>query len=276
MSWSMPAELDQAAPRRTQIKVAFRVAIIVGVAALWALAALAVLGVFLDCHAAERLGASGVDTVAVVIDARVSAQHRGGGQRYVVTYIFVPQTQTSLSRSYTGDAGVSAAEFNALPVGQPVPVTYDPHSPSFSRLKLDLDGRLAHPYDAVLHAVQLVLVVFGALTVVPLGVARVAYVRERRLARWGSVASATIVGERQVSSGRQRYTQVTYQFFDENGVLVTGRRSSLPSRRMLEAGYDQVIYSAWHAVFDNPTVIYDPANSSRNLLYPPVMVKCVG
>lgn len=267
----MPAELVQPLPRYVQADGTCKVMIILATSFFWTVAGLVLLMLFLGSHSVARLKATGVNTVAVITNTKVSVPPRGGGHVYIASYIFVPQTKTNLSGSYIGQASLSASAFSALAAGDTVVVTYDPHSPSYSKLKSELDVRWAHPYAIFFLAVEAVVPALGFLTAATLLYARRQYLWQRKLVQWGSVASAVITSEREVNSGRVRKARVTYEFCDQDGKLVTGQRSGLPTKKERDAGY----IPAYAAVMDNPTVLYDPDDSSRNLLYPPTMVKCL-
>ena len=237
----------------------------------WVLSGLALFIVFLSCNSVVHFKAAGVSTVAVITSTKALPAPRGGGYIYSAGYIFVPQTNTSLSRSYVGYSSLSASAFSTLAVGGTVLVTYDPHSPSYSKMNTELDVRWADPYSSFFLLMEVIVPVLGFLTAATLLRGRKHYLLERSLVRWGSVASAVITAERKVSGGKVHRTRVTYEFRDQDGNLVIGQRSDLPSKKEREAGYNP----AYAAVMDNPTVLYNPYDSSRNLLYPPGLVRCL-
>ena len=271
MPWPVPEELDQPLPRRIVVDPMPRVMLILGLSIFWSIAAFFLLLTFLQCHGMARLKANGVDTVGVIKVTEAIMASRGGG-RYEVEYVFAPKTQTSPPRSYTGKALLSPAAFYKMAVGDTVVVTYDPHSPSTSRLRSELDTTWAEPYSKLLELAELLLPLISVASALAIGHARWAFLREEHLVRWGSVAPAVIVGERKILWKKQNYTRLTYQFRDDDGRVVTGRRSDLPSRKSLDAGYGAPARST---AADYPVVLYDPTNSSRNLLFPPVMLRLV-
>ena len=267
----MHDELQQPLPRHVREDPAWRMLLALVAAVFWGPAGLILFLLFLDSHSIAHLKATGKDTVAVVTSMR-SDQIRSKERQYNLGYIFVPQTRTSLSRSYTGNASLSASEFSALTVGDTLAVTYDPGSPSNSRLRSELDGGWAHPYARFFRVAEVTLLVLVLSTALSAAYVRRQYVWERRLVQWGSLAPAIIVAERDVIIAKTRRTRVTYQFRDTSGLLVTGTRSDLPSQKELRDGYEHPYYSA---VTDNPIVLHDPRDSSRNLLYPPAMMRCI-
>ncbi len=272
MPWPVPEELDQPLPRRVVVDPVPRVMLIVGLSTFWLVVTLFLFVSFVQCHGMARLKATGVDTVGVIKTAETIMASRGGERRYDVEYVFVPQTQTSRLRSYTGKAFPSAAAFSDMAVGNTVVVTYDPHSPSASQLRSELDTTWAEPYAKFLELAEFLMPLISIVSALAIGHARWSFLREEHLVRWGNVAPAVIVGERQVYMSKQHRTRLTYQFQDDDGRIVTGKRSDLTSRKALNVGYGA---AARPTVADNPVVLYDPANSSRNLLFPPVMMRLV-
>ncbi len=230
MPWPVPEELDQPLPRRVVVDPMPRVMLMLGLSTFWSIAAMFLLLTFLQCHGMARLKATGVDTVGIVRAAETSMASRGGGRRYDVDYAFVPQTQAHRSRSYTGSAFVSAATFYNTAVGDPVVVTYDPHSPSTSRLRSELDTTWAEPYSNLRELAELLLPLVGIASALAMGHARWAFLREGRLVRWGSVAPAVIVGERKIYRNKRHLTRLTYQF----RILVGHARSSCARSRRLD------------------------------------------
>ncbi len=220
MSQFMPVELAQPLPRRVQIDRTCKVLIILATSFFWGIVGLLLLIAFLGCQSVAHLKATGVDTVAVITKTEVSVPPKGGGHVYIASYIFVPQTSTNLSGSYVSQASLSASALSALAVGDTVIVTYDPESPSYSRLKAELDVRWAHPYASFFLVAEAVVPTLGFLTAVSLLYARRHYFQQRRLVQWGSVASAVITAEREVRGGKVDRTQVTYEFRDQDGKLV--------------------------------------------------------
>ena len=266
----MPAELAQSLPRHTQMDKGCKLVIFLCTSLFWTVGSLLLLMAFLVSHSVAQLKATGVDTVAVITRTATFVPSRGGDREYLADYIFVPQTNTSLSRSYTGKAGLSASEFSMFSVGDTVVVTYDPRSPDYSRLKSEV--RWAHPYTKFFITVGFLVPIFGFLPMAVLLYVRSRYLRQRKLVRWGSVATAIITAEREVGFGSARRTRIIYEFRDQAGKLVTGNSSNLPSRRNLKNGYGLAVYAA---VVGNPVVLYDPNDSSQKMLYPLSIVSCL-
>lgn len=85
------------------------------------------------------------------------------------------------------------------------------------------------------------------------------YFKERKLLMWGHAAAATIADRSSSIANR-----ATYQFMDACGKTVEGV-AYLPSKTQLKR--DKVRkYLA--KITDIPTALYDPRDSSKNMLYP--------
>jgi len=93
--------------------------------------------------------------------------------------------------------------------------------------------------------------------------------RTRELLKYGSVASATIIKGEIKSAGKGQSITLTYQFVDSEGNVVESISKSLP------AGDYPLAVARRLAVTSNPTVLFDPRNSSHSLLYPPSGPRCV-
>jgi hypothetical protein len=81
------------------------------------------------------------------------------------------------------------------------------------------------------------------------------YHKQKYLIKWGRAVEATITGKKE-----GKITITTYRFLDADGKNVEGVRKS------------------WNwptnAFLNNPTVVYDPRNSAKNVLYRSDWVVC--
>ena len=92
---------------------------------------------------------------------------------------------------------------------------------------------------------------------------RVERSRNGNLFQWGAAAPALIIKQEQVG-GRRPSMTATYQFTDAQGGLVTSTQKGLPSEKKLDwPGFRE----ARERVTQNPTALYDPANSDKSMLY---------
>ena len=95
------------------------------------------------------------------------------------------------------------------------------------------------------------------------------YRRQKRLLEWGEVAAATIVSDSEYNAGRAgRKSAVTYTFADDTGRVVQGKRMGLPVKNSRRG-------AMYVEMFGDPTVIYDPDDSAKNMLYPFAWIDCI-
>lgn len=117
-----------------------------------------------------------------------------------------------------------------------------------------------------LEVVRSVLAMTFAMTIIPTCIVvamflRI-YYREKHLIRWGSVAAATILDE---TNGPRSSLRIHYCFNDANDRTVKGVRKT-DNRPQFQRSRARLL--------DNPTVLYDPQNTTRNMLYPAGFVIC--
>ena len=96
------------------------------------------------------------------------------------------------------------------------------------------------------------------------------YSNERGLLRRGTAAAAEILSEVGVPITDGYTTEITYQFTDQTGQIVRGIRRGFPSK--YAEGSKSVTMRA--KLLGGPTVLFDPANSQKNMIYPGVMATC--
>jgi len=89
------------------------------------------------------------------------------------------------------------------------------------------------------------------------------YRREKHVLQWGKAAPAKITGEYEIDTRSGRVAKVSYSFEDDNGVTRENTKS-LPVSDDPRPGFndERARYLA------NPTAVFDPSNSKRNVLYP--------
>jgi hypothetical protein len=96
-----------------------------------------------------------------------------------------------------------------------------------------------------------------------------AYTRERYLLRWGGVAPARMKAENQTQRrgmSSTKYLAVAYSFTDKDGNIIETQTS-------IRADNRPASIEVRNRILDKPTVLYDPKDSSRNILYPPSTVE---
>lgn len=264
--WKLPAELDQALPRQTRLDRNTKLIVCLFVFLFGGVAVVLVVATFQASFAKQQLKQYGAITDGIVTSIHSTPARRSReGMRYTISYSFRVSARPDRTEIHSRNSDVSAAVFGPARVGTSMQVTYDRRSPAVSELTAELEADWAHPYDRFRFSALIVLPVFFSPIVLMLIYTRWNYVRDRRLVRWGLAAAAVIVAENEVGSGTSRRTRVTYQFRDRDGHLVIGSRDGLPSRKKLEMANFRAFRDR---ILDNPTVLYDPANSARNVLYP--------
>lgn len=97
--------------------------------------------------------------------------------------------------------------------------------------------------------------------------------KERGLLAFGPATSATILGADLYSRRYGRVCDVAYRFVDVAGAKVDGMSRDQPSEPVARG--DSRAYQPRRRLFDNPTALYDPRNSARNTLYPPLFAEIV-
>lgn len=96
------------------------------------------------------------------------------------------------------------------------------------------------------------------------------YRRERAIIRWGTIAAATTTRGKEYFAGRgTHYIDITYEFKDEVGNTVSGKKA-FPSRPEELLDSPRTLED-----LDTPVVLYDPNNSKTHLLYPGTYAVCV-
>jgi hypothetical protein len=213
---------------------------------------------FYKMQALKERGVQAAGTVT-----KLYASDAGKGRtNYNVTYDYplVPKP------AYTATDQIDAQNFYQLHVGDSVPVAYDPAYPLRSLLNFNDIVFARDNIGALREQWPILIVLFGPFVILPIFIS--GYLKQKRLLQWGKVAVATIVSDAEYNAGKAgRKAAVTYTFTDESGRVVQGKRKGLPVKdRRQDAMYKEM--------FEDPTVLYDPDDSSKNMLYPLAFVDC--
>jgi len=161
----------------------------------------------------------------------------------------------------------SPSEYRTLKIGGPVSLVYDPTHPEHSELGSTVDAHRLHKGRGDF---PFALLFFLAI---PAGIVSWmlwTYFREKRLLRWGTAARATVIAEVDYES-RGRWSRIIYTFRDESGSTVRGEKAGLARANDPRPKFIQYRQS----FLANPTAVYDPRNSARNMLYPGSAAKLV-
>jgi hypothetical protein len=260
--WVMPPELGQPLPRIVKRKrfIVPAFAFLFGIFLLIALFTLVTSAelYFKD----EALKERGVVTDGTVTKLYVTT-HKGGTRDHVV-YSY----ETSPKTTFSAEDLASYRIFNELHVGDTVPIVYDRDYPPRSALNFNNIVLTRNNASVFFIGLAIVIPISMILLVMPLLLLR-QYRLEMHLLKWGQVTAATILSDTEYDAGRAgRASAVTYRFTDESGHTVRGKRAGLPVRGSRKG-------AMYVEMFGDPTVIYDPVDSSKNQLYPFMLVDCV-
>jgi hypothetical protein len=260
--WAAPAELDQPLPRIVKRRSVFTFLVLSQIGGFLIFVAL-MGGTFgMSFYKMQVLKERGVQAAGTVTN--LSTSNAGKGQtNYNVTYTYplVPKP------IYTATDQLDAQNFNQLHVGDAVPIAYDPTYPPRSLLNFndivfarDNVHSLTVPFMVVPLSLLCTLIVTLIFTRT--------YLKEKRLLQWGKTAVATIVSDTEYNAGRAgRKAAVAYTFVDETGSVVRSERKGLPRK-------DRRQDAVYKVMFENPTVLFDPSDSSKNMLYPLAFADC--
>jgi hypothetical protein len=89
--------------------------------------------------------------------------------------------------------------------------------------------------------------------------------------QWGKAAPAKIIGEHEIDTRSGRVAKVRYSFEDENGITRENTRS-LPVSDDPRPGFKE----ERERYLNNPTAVFDPRNSKRNVLFPGTQLQLDG
>jgi hypothetical protein len=88
--------------------------------------------------------------------------------------------------------------------------------------------------------------------------------REKCILESGKAAPAVLIKMKKYSFRDIRLVWLTYHFVDETGVSVHGSYGPYGADRKIHP----TAASAWESKLSNLTVVYDPKDSRKNILYP--------
>jgi len=260
--WSLPADLSKPTPRKVGMSGTFKgtVVLIVGLFATLVLPISAIgYSVF---HKAEVLKDRGVEVAGVVERTYTTISRKA--YQYHVVYTFTPKGLAGAAPSaIRAEAVVSSTDFQKASPGRRLPIMYDPSDLSNSRPNIADEVRKAEPFDVV-KLTLLAVLGFVSVALLLCSFRIVRYFRDSAILRWGQAVPATIVREEEQTTRGGPTSKVTYRFKDATGKLVEGSQKYVPTATDSRPGF-----SAHRMKFMfNPTVVFDPKDSARNILYP--------
>jgi len=257
--WTPPRELTQSVPR--SIRIRGRLLMLFGLitALLPGIAVLLIVSILYGDREMMIMKERGIATEGTVINLNSP----GPGHGHHIEYRFMGShanndgSRMSREAIYQRRDGVDWHHYMHLTVGSKVPVIYDPSNPNTSALNFEDSVRTSDPFENMKFLYVLMLCVFGIPYTVIMTVCLIPICKQIRLIKWGRAAEATIIEKKEVQ-GRARTITVTYRFRDADGKIVQGVRKLLPT----------------DADLNNATVVYDPRNSAKNMLYSWPAVVC--
>jgi hypothetical protein len=183
---------------------------------------------------------------------------------YHVVYEYVPRTSSNGAQGVlTAENAVSGEDYQRLRIGQGVPVVYDTTDPKSVALNFKGEVYQEDPLD-IAKGDMAFMAIYAPIYLVALIFLLRAYFREKRLLRFGIAAPAEITEEIESGMNENSRSRLIYRFEDGSGNWVEGIKNAVPGK------YDGRPASVSYrmCLLDNPTVLYDPRDSARNLLYP--------
>ena len=261
-NWTLRPELDQTLPRSVRMSPGGKT--VLGFFTLFYMVMLAIAGAATgpSIYKTSVLKTRGLAAEATVTDLRtVQGRH---GPTYSVDYSYELPHENA---RYSATDSTDLSHFSQLHAGDAVPIAYDRVSPGTSALNFGnqvfATSDLAIFFPLIL---SIAIVSLGSM-IAPLLILR-SYYRDKRLLQTGLAAAATILEDHEHMGHGAKVANLAYSFTDNLGSTVKGWRGGLPAKDKRTTAWSR-------AIFENPTVIYDPQNSRRNMLYPSAWAVCV-
>ena len=268
--WEMPVELQQATPRVTRVMWPYVVRLSFLTLIFLFMLLISLICSYLD-YAKYSIRQRGVHSsgVARKLYTKVSHGRHGDTTTYYMDYSYTPVSYLRADQGavYLRTAEIPSADYSQIRVGDSLDVAYDQGHP---------DKAVAQHEIVLNEALVYILLATAFFGTVWLRRIRNHY-QEKRLMRWGKVVHAKITNTQFIQGRYGTYATVKYEFTDGDGKIVEGKRTGIPSigaSQWLGDQKESSLKEKFAAIIDNPTVIYDPQDSSRNIIYPAASVIC--
>jgi len=261
--WTPPGPLTQPAPRRVKMKASM----LAYVAPFFVIAGVTVLPALLNAERetndAKDLREHGVEAKAT-IDGLYTHRQRSRISYHAVYHFADPAHPGDAKYYISGDDRIEQSLYDTLKANSSVGILYDSRDPEHSAIEAELDRQPALEFQVndIAFRLGLPALIFVGLAVYGF----MKFLAEKRLLQRGQPVSATIIGETEVQGRNGRTARVAYSFKDAGGQTIQGKRGGIPTS---DAKSEKSI-AARACLLDNPTVLYDPGNSAKNMLYPGV------
>ncbi len=265
--WSPPKELQLPPPRRCQMKSNFK-GIIIFIAILFSLpSVMGAMIVYDQAAEAATLKAEGFSTEATIAAKNISKSKNS--YVYSLSYRFDAPSRDGKQTSFQKSKYISEKEFMSLNIGDKVPILYNKTNPNQSAVNINDHIHKQNPWNILFIMLPLVLsCTYGLLFLITMPL----YLKNKKLVEWGTPAEATIIAEEERNIGKTRCTVATYEFIDHNGKTIQGKNKYLPTIADVKYGRNT---DNLRQVTNCLTVLYDPKNSKKSMLYPSSFVECL-
>ena len=258
--WKLPWRLARPVPRKVKM-TGQRLALTVMLAGALCLPFMLFAdGVLVPERQKKALDARGIDIAGTVVGLTPGyPSHARGYLGPWGEFTFTPKERVGLPNPIVHvRLKISQPEYQALRVGKPVSLVYDPLAPDNVVTKRVMElrrNRTGRPYWV--SGLIIVLLIPGVLAALIMPFVLGPYFREKRLLKWGKAAKVTIVRRIDLPVAKGTRIALNYTFKDENGVLCSGETDLFQE----DIGVPRTIPLP-------STVVYDPQRSDRNMLYP--------
>jgi hypothetical protein len=260
-NWKPPAELDIPLPRPVRMTALFKWTLALLVTPLFPVLFLIPAMTASDYITHKLLLQRGINIDAELAGHYVT-QGTHGRNVYHVDFKFTPNENYRFG--FVNSSSILPEEIYNFIIRYPkIPIVYDPERPE--RIETNINGSFYHDHTVEIVVVGALLELFFiAVVFIPAMWVRYKCHSEKELLSNGETAPATIVGERESHWTRRPSSNVMYQFVDAKGVRVTGTRKYVPTASDSRPGFPER-----RAQFlNNPTVLFDPNDSRKNMLFP--------
>ncbi len=192
-------------------------------------------------------------------------------ENFITLNIIIVQKNKDGMQTYIhGGDTISLFDYDSHRIGDSIPIVYDTEvtGRSFSNFRNSVfknDPRqILTPIPFLMGIFLLFFLILPALIILP------KYLRERQLLKWGLMTTATAVDEQEYNAGKAgRCSRIVYLFTDNYGLTIQGKRDLLPTPEK----QDSVSRKLRSLIFEHTTIFFDPQNSAKSLVYPPVWVR---
>ena len=261
-SWTPPSELLAPPPRKVKMTWSFRFLIFFPSVMYLLVFGTADIQAYRQAQTHEILKQHGISRRATITSAEPCKNSICVNYRYDA-----PDPGGGNVREFEGSGRLFG--LGRVDIGSEVNILFDPVQPSRSALNPNNEIHQKNTFTDFDIWMKISLVTLLVLVLPVAAFYWWCYTRVRYLLCHGQIAVETIVDQKDYKTKSGTYTHVTYRFTDLAGNTIEGSRRGIPAL----LGQTPKLREQRARYLDNPTVVYDPAKSSRNVLYPLDSVK---